>query len=67
MRTIWQPTATSSSDCFTHSAVSMVSQVIMDCTTTGWLPPMITPPCAGIADDHLAGQAAAAGSKGDSQ
>jgi hypothetical protein len=36
MRTIWQPTATSSSVCFTHSAVSIVSQVIMDCITTGW-------------------------------
>ena len=35
MRTIWQPTATSSSDCLTHSAVSIVSQVSMDCLTTG--------------------------------
>ena len=59
MRTIWQPTATRSSVCFTHSAVSIVSQVIMDCTTTGWSPPMITPPRAGIADDDFAGPAAA--------
>jgi hypothetical protein len=35
MRTIWQPTATSSSVCLTDSAVSIVSQVIMDWTTTG--------------------------------
>ena len=35
MRTIWQPTATSSSVCFTHSAVSIVSQVSMDWRTTG--------------------------------
>ena len=47
MRTIWQPTATKSSVCRTHSAVSMVSQVSMDCTTTGWRPPMITPPRCG--------------------
>jgi hypothetical protein len=35
MRTIWQPTATRSSVCFTLAAVSIVSQVIMDCMTTG--------------------------------
>ena len=47
MRTIWQPTATRSSVCWTLAAVSMVSQVIIDCTTTGWSPPMMTPPFAG--------------------
>jgi hypothetical protein len=57
MRTSWQPTATSSSVCFTDSAVSIVSQVSMDCFTTGWLPPMMTPP-RGIADDDFAGLAA---------
>ena len=30
-----RPAAASSSDCFTHSSVSIVSQVIIDCLTTG--------------------------------
>ena len=47
IRTNWQPTATNSRVCRTHSAVSMVSQVSIDWTTTGWPPPMITPPRAG--------------------
>src|ERR1039458_9683649 len=47
MRTIWQPTATSSRVCFTHSAVSIVSQVIINCTTMGGTRPIITPPRAG--------------------
>ena len=45
--------------CLTHSAVSIVSQVIMDCITTGWSPPMIDSAPGGIAHDHLAGAAAA--------
>ena len=40
MRTIWQPAATRSSDCCTHASVSSVSQVIMDCFTTGESPPI---------------------------
>ena len=47
MRTSWQPTATRSSVCFTLSAVSIVSHVSMDWFTTGWSPPMMTPPRAG--------------------
>ncbi len=58
MRTIWQPTSTRSSVCCTQAAVSIVSQVSMDCTTTGWSPPTMTPPCARIANDNFAGFAA---------
>jgi hypothetical protein len=47
MRTTWQPTATRSRVCWTLAAVSMVSQVIMDWRTTGWSPPMMTPPFRG--------------------
>ena len=44
MRTISQPTATRSSVCWMDASVSIVSQVIMDCTRTGFSPPMATLP-----------------------
>ena len=44
IRTIWQPTLTRSSVCFTEAAVSIVSQVIMLWTTIGFGPPMPTFP-----------------------
>ncbi len=44
MRTISQPTATSSSVCSMHLAVSIVSQVIIDWTRIGRFPPTVTPP-----------------------
>jgi len=47
MRTIWQPTSTSSSVWRTQAAVSIVSQVSMDCITMGWSPPRISPPRRG--------------------
>ena len=44
MRTISHPTAARSSVCWMLAAVSMVSQVIIDCTRMGLLPPMPTVP-----------------------
>ena len=44
MRTISQPTATRSSVCPMDAAVSIVSQVIIDCTRIGLLPPTRTLP-----------------------
>ena len=56
MRTISQPTAARSSVCCTQASVSMVSQVIIDCTRMGFAPPMPTPPTM-----HFARGAAAVG------
>ena len=44
MRTISQPTATSSSVCAIDAAVSIVSQVIIDWTRIGFAPPTPTWP-----------------------
>ena len=44
MRTISQPTAARSIVCLMDASVSIVSQVIMDCTRTGLTPPTATFP-----------------------
>ena len=44
MRTISQPASASSSTSATQAGVSRVSEVIIDCTRTGFPPPMPTFP-----------------------
>jgi hypothetical protein len=44
MRTISQPTSASSFVCAMDASVSIVSQVIIDCTRIGFAPPTPTPP-----------------------
>ena len=58
MRTIWQPTATSSSVCFTLAAVSIVSHVIMDCIDDRMIAADDDAAVLRIADDDFAGFAA---------